>query len=52
MWVVHRALASSNFGSLAYVALGAMAVLTVIQLICVWSLHGEKGQIQVPRRDG
>ena len=46
MWVVHRALASSNFGSLAYVALGAMAVLTVIQLICVWSLHGKKGKFK------
>ncbi|MDO4270849.1 MAG: hypothetical protein Q4C72_08010 [Eubacteriales bacterium] len=45
MWVAHRALASSNYGSMAYAALAAAAVLTVVQIACVWTLRGRKGKI-------
>ena len=36
MWLVHRALISARFGWVAYAALAAAAVLTVVQLVCVW----------------
>ena len=44
MWVVHRALASANYGVLAYAGVGAMAVLTVVQIALTASLRGKKGK--------
>lgn len=44
MWLVHRALASSNFGWMAYAAVGAAVVLALLQLICVWVLRGKGGK--------
>ncbi len=46
VWVAHRALVSLSHASIAYAAVGAMAVLTVIQLACVASLRGKKGKIK------
>lgn len=46
MWVAHRAAVSGNYGSMAYAALGAAAVLTVVQLVCVQSLRGKKGKFK------
>ena len=44
MWLVHRALISARFGWVAYAALAAAAVLTVVQLVCVWKLRGKQGK--------
>ena len=44
MWLVHRALATSHYGWVAYAAVGAAVVLAVIQLICVWTLRGKGGK--------
>ena len=44
MWLIHRALVSSNFGWMAYAAVGAAVVLALLQLIIVWILRGKGGK--------
>ena len=44
MWLIHRALVSSNFGWMAYAAVGAAVVLALLQLINVWILRGKGGK--------
>ena len=44
MWLVHRALVSSNFTWLAYAVLIAAAVLTVAQIAVVNSVRGRQGK--------
>ena len=44
MWLIHRALVSSNFGWMAYAAVGAAVVLALLQLIIVWILRGQGGK--------
>ena len=51
MWLVHRALISARFGWVAYAALAAAAVLTVVQLVCVWKLR-QAGQVYLARQEG
>ena len=44
MWLVHRALVSSNFTWMAYAVLIAAAVLTVAQIAVVNSVRGRQGK--------
>ena len=44
MWLVHRALVSSNFTWMAYAVLVAAAVLTVVQIAVVNSVRGRQGK--------
>ena len=44
MWLVHRALVSSNFTWMAYAVLIAAAVLTVAQIAVVHSVRGRQGK--------
>ena len=44
MWLVHRALATTNFVWVAYAALGAAVVLAVVQLIVVGMLRSKNGK--------
>lgn len=44
MWLVYRALATSNFVWVAYVALGAAVVLAVVQLIAAAVLRGKNSK--------
>ena len=44
MWLIHRALVSSNFGWMAYAAVGAAVVLALLQLIIVSILRGKCGK--------
>ncbi len=44
MWLVQRALNSSHFKTMAYVAVGLAAVLALVQIICVVSLRGKNGK--------
>lgn len=45
MWLVHRALDTTNFVWVAYAALAAAIVLTIAQLIVVAVLRGKNGKI-------
>ena len=41
MWLTHRSLATPENAWRAYAALGIAAVLTVVQLACIWKLRGK-----------
>ena len=43
IWLVRRALESANFTWMAYAAVGAAVVLTLVQIICAWTLRGKGG---------
>ncbi len=47
MWLTHRSLATPENAWRAYAALGIAAVLTVVQLACIWKLRGQKGKFKL-----